>query len=299
MKILKGIGYALLILCIGAVFANLFHRSKGCLPQEKPVEELPLVTNETLNEQLQDAGEETYYRLNGSYELTQDAGAVTLLGGEDAGAMVLSGDDGASITVTGKGKGTVQAANGGSLTFKNVTFYDETTDGGSAWYNYLWLGGSLTFENCTFTDSIYLEDDAQATFVNCSFHSPQAKQYAVWVADGSASFTGCKFTGTRGLKIHEFTGGDDVVNVYVDTCEFLELSEKPGVVIGDVIVEPLKTTVSIKNSRFIKCYKWDYVGSLEGSDSYYESDTLTTEFNFVTENNTVEVDEELNWTSFY
>lgn len=227
--------------------------------------------------------------LSGSYTLRPADGEVTRLGTATTDTIEWSGGaNGAELRVLGEGRGTIRAGTDGELKLKNFTIVDETTDGGSGWESYLAFGGKLQFVNCTFSGPIYLEQDAEATFVNCRFQAPEARKYSVWVADGSARMESCEFTGTRGLKIHEFEGGDDVVNVTVKNCKFLSLTEKPGIAIGGITVNPMQTTIAIYNSLFQDCQPWDTVGSLVGIDGFYEADTPLEEFVFIDENNVVE-----------
>lgn len=248
----------------------------------------PAEANVELRERLANATGRYTLRITGENTLTMSEESETLLGGVGIEQIVIEGVDGATITATGAPMKTVKAANGAELVFRNLTIEDETEDTGSAWTNYLWLGGRLVFENCTINDSIYLTSDVSATFVNCKIVSSQSKYYGAWVADGSATFEGCTFTGYRGLKIHEFEGGDDVVNVSINKCLFKALSEKPGIAIGEFFVEPLETTVSVTNSKFVGCQAWDTVGSLFGVDGFYECDTPLENFKFINENNEVE-----------
>ena len=197
-------------------------------------------------------------------------------------------DGGSAATSTfkadGKGVGSIRAANGATLVFKNLTFVDESVSyAENAWeFMYLEFAGKLRFENCVFKNGIMtqqedgeIEGDAQ--FVNCTFNSNRSSEYGVWVYDGNATFTNCTFEGPRGLKTHE-DYGSDVHTIVVDNCMFKEIAEKPGVVIGDLNTG---STVEIKNSTFDKCQAGDQ------SKYIYESDTDVTTFNFVLENNKI------------
>ena len=243
----------------------------------------------TINEQVETASGAFYLELSGEHDLVVSTEGQTFLGSSSIDTLVLDGGkDGATIKAIGEGKGTIQATAGGELVMKNLTIVDETTDVyTAAYHSNLRFGGKLKFENCAFATPIYIKDDAQAEFVDCTFHAGKTKFYSVWVADGSSKFENCTFTGYRGLKVHEFTG-DDVVNVEINGCTFQGLKEKVGVAIGTFDIEPLRSTVAIRNSRFIDCQPWDVVGSLEGVDGIYEADMPTDEFVFVEENNTVE-----------
>ena len=169
----------------------------------------------------------------------------------------------------GEARGTILTSDGGTLTIKNLTIYDKTSDAGAGIYeSYLRFGGKLYFENCVFENSICLTTDAEAEFVNCKFVSGQSRYYSCWVADGSASFENCTFVWYRGLKINEFDEtykidkeGDieDVVTVSVESCVF-QTSEKPGVSLGGFMSAD-NTTVSIKNSVFKGCEVYETGGA--------------------------------------
>lgn len=241
----------------------------------------------TVNEQVESASGAFYLKLNGENELqVSEEDAITELGGEKTGTLTL---DGGIIHVTGSNYGTIAANNGGTLVFKNTTIKDKTENNESAAFdNYIRFGGKLRFENCTL-DSIYLKNDAQAEFVGCTFVSSMPRWYSVWVADGSASFDNCKFTGNRGLKINEFAERkDDVERVQVKNCVFEKLTEKVGIAIGTFTVNPQNTVVSVRNCRFVDNQFWDILGSIEGVDGMYEADMPTSEFIFENESNAVE-----------
>ena len=199
------------------------------------------------------------------------------------------------------GAGTVKATANGSLSFENLTIEDATTDTAlSAHDEYLSLGGKLQFTNCVFTSSIYIEGDAEAEFIGCTFTSADESWYSVWVGDGSARFKSCTFTGYRGMKIHEFAeewhtvkSGEDVKRVEIDTCEFLTLSKKPGLVIG-TFTTPKNTTIVVKENRFTNCAAYD-TGCVAGVDGYYETDTDLSEISFYTFSNKVTYDGNIAW----
>ena len=232
--------------------------------------------------------------VNGVYEIAVSNTSTTELSAENEKIVFTGNTDGATIRAIGNGGGTIKAATGGELVFKNLVIEDETTDTSSVLYaTYLRFGGQLRFENCTFTDSIYLMNDANATFENCTFRSTRASCYSVWLADGSASFEKCTFTGYRGFKTHEFTYGNsasdgDVENVTINNCTFLGLTEKVGVVLGKFETNPTNTVIRVTNSKFINCQAWDKSGSLSGVDGFYETDMALNEFNFIQSNNVVE-----------
>ena len=211
----------------------------------------------------------------------------TLLGSSEVKSITVDGGNATTLSVTGADKSVIQATNGARLTLKNLTVTDNTANTLNAWENYIWFGGNLRFENCTFENAIYLTANAKAEFVNCTIKSPAENQYGAWVADGTVSFESCTFTGYRGLKIHEFEGGDDVETVIVNNCLFDHLSKKPGLAIGEIIVNPLNTTICVTNSKFDECHSWDTEGSLVGVYGFYEADMPIEDFNFIAENNEI------------
>ena len=244
-----------------------------------------------LNDYLKETGGETVVSLQGDDNTIVTASAgKTILGGNGATKIVLDGGaQGAGVTAIGAGISVIQAIEGCTLEFKNITLYDETTFSYDRTKGYLELGGDLRFVNCVITDSILLVQNVRAEFVNCTFDSPKTLRYSVWVAEGIATFENCTFTGYRGLKIHEELGRD-VQEVSLDGCLFDHIREKPGIAIGTIDVNPLSTVISVTNSQFINCYAWDTVGSLDGVDGYYETDTNLDEFVFVSEDNEVQFD---------
>lgn len=267
---------------------------------DKKKEEPSTPVADTLNARLEGASGEYELEIEGEIELVS-AGEKTLLGGENVKEIVIDGWNEATIRAIGTGSSIVKARNNATLIFRNLTIVNALDAVGGAWWDYLWFGGGVRFENCDIQGAIYLTGNARAEFENCTFNSGQANRYAAWVADGNASFYGCTFTGYRGLKIHEFEGGDDVVNVEVNNCLFDQLSEKPGLAIGEFFVDPLNTTVAVRNSKFNYCQPWDTEGSLVGVNGFYEADTPLENFNFITENNEIvfEEDEEEHWTKNY
>ena len=238
----------------------------------------------TVNAQVENASGAFYLKLNGETELQVSEEERTFLGSKKLGALTL---ENGIINVTGAELGVIEAANGGTLTFKNLTIKDKTENKQNAAYNnYMRFGGKLRFENCTI-ESVYLKNDAQAEFIGCTFISIVPRWYSVWVADGSARFENCEFTGYRGIKINEFEN-EDVLNVNISGCTFENISEKVGIAIGKFLTEPLNGVISVKKNRFIDCQQWDVIGSIEGVDGIYEADTYTSELEFIQEENVVE-----------
>ena len=204
-----------------------------------------------------------------------DANAVTK-------NLVIYGN-GSKLIAKGSGVGSIRMANGGTLTLNDVVVVDESVSyAESSWeYGYLEFAGKIVFNNCVFENAIMVEKEdnkeSNVCFNTCAFNSNDANQYDVWVADGCVFFNDCDIEGYRGIKMHD-AYGSEVVEVVIDGCRFTNLSEKPGVAMGDLNA---KTKVVIKNSTFTNCQAGDqnlYI---------YETDTDVTTFNFTLENNTV------------
>ena len=259
--------------------SGLITNVAGGIREEKQAE-IPTVSitkGETINE-----GTALYtlarVELDGQYILEMD-GTSTPIGSEcGVEQIIFEGKNGTAIKLQGSGYAPIHAANGGKLTFRNVTFRCDVAE------TYVRFSGKLRFENCIFTKSVYFTDDVDVQFIACDFNSSVATSYSCWIADGTASFKNCAFLGTRALKTHEFDG-ENVERIIVDECQFLYLTDKPGVVIG---VVDSTTVIEIRNSVFKKCKAWDTVGSIEGIDGFYEADVFTTEFTFINVNNNIE-----------
>ena len=209
--------------------------------------------------------------------------------------LVFEGEGTATFEAQGAGVGPIRATNGATIVFNNMTIVDNSVSyAETAWeFGYLEFSGSLKFNNCTIKDAISVEGttnnnntDVDAEFVGCKFISntetttanpKPASMYAVWISGGNSKFTNCEFTGFRGMKTHE-AYGSDVAAIYVDGCNFHDITGKPGIAIGTLNAP---TIVSIKNSTFKNCQPGD-------QELYiYESDTNVANFNFINENNTV------------
>ena len=197
-----------------------------------------------------------------------------------SGVTLVGATDDATLTVTGTGGGL------DNINLKNIKVVDSTfytsENGENAWeFTYLELGGNSTFVNVAFDDGV-MSDGTMSTFVDCTFsgHNNDSSahgnttMYGAWVYNGKATFTGCYFSGTRGLKVCDQYAGE-VSNLVVDNCVFGPLSEKPGLAIDDR--EESSFNVVIKNSYFIDCQAGDQ------SKYIYETDNYVP----VLENNTV------------
>ena len=237
----------------------------------------------TLNEWLDGATDTKTYVMTESVELATSETNGTVLSITDKHTAVVDGN-GNTLTATGAGAGTIRAYKNSTLVLRNLTFVDNTSQGSYG----LAFGGNIRFENCVINSSLFFTDNANVTFEDCKITCPKTQKYAVWIVDGDAVFENCTFSGTRALKIHEFGKGNEVSRVGVYNCKFERLTEKVGVVIGDLTVAPKNTYIEVVDSTFNECLAWDNIGSLEGVDGYWESDTITTAFTFIRKNNTVE-----------
>jgi len=202
----------------------------------------------------------------------------------DVGHVTLVGlTDDATITVTGTGGG-LENINLKNLKVVDSTFYT-SENGENAWeFTYLELGGNNTFVNVAFDDGI-MTDGPMSTFVDCTFsgHNNDSStygnttMYGAWVYNGKATFTGCYFSGTRGLKVCDQYAGE-VSKVVVDSCVFGPLSEKPGLAIDDR--DASSFNIVVKNCYFIECQAGDQDKYIYETDNYVPS----------LENNTVVAD---------
>ncbi len=197
---------------------------------------------------------------------------LTIQGGE-----VSRAGEQPKIIFNGAGVGAVRAANGGTITFRNVTIVDESESyAENSWeYGYLELGGKLVFENCTFVNAMMFEG-TEATFTNCNFNSNKDSEYALWVSDGDVTVSESTIEGPRGIKVHE-AYGSEVASVAIDKCQFKGISKKPALAIGDVNTD---TAISITNCT---------IDAQPGDQGLYiyETDTDVNTFDFVLENNKV------------
>lgn len=218
-------------------------------------------------------------------------GSSPLLPATSKISKVVINGNGNTFTATGAGVGAIALANGGTLEFNDVNIVDKSVSyNEGAWeLTYLEFAGNLVFNECTFNSGVQFQDESygegdeksevalNASFKGCRFITNEESVYAVWISDGTTTFNGCSFEGTRGLKMHE-AYGSDVKSVTIDGCWFGPLSKKPGIAIGTVNAD---TKVTVKNSKFSGCQ----VG--EQGMTTYETDTDTSTFEFVFENNEV------------
>ena len=194
--------------------------------------------------------------------------------------------NGHKIIATGDGVGPIRMANGGKLIFNDAIFVDQSVSyNENAWeLGYLEMAGNLEFNDCIFENAIMVcggtannATAGNAVFNNCKFNSHKDSEYGVWVSGKNAEFNNSLFEGPRGLKMHE-AYGSEIEKVVVNGCTFKELSQKPGIAIGDVNAE---TTVEIKNSVFDNCQPGDQGLYM------YETDTDVATFDFVLDGNKV------------
>lgn len=234
----------------------------------------------TFEEALTAAGANGTIQISGTVELSGAQGANQTT---DLSGVTIEGLDYATLVFVNY-PGSLETGTGtfSNMTLKNLTVVDETyytaENGENAWeFTYLEFGGNNTFENVVFSDGIMVEG-GNSTFKDCKFigHNNDSStygdvtMYGAWVYSGKATFTGCTFTGTRGLKVHQQYEGADVEAVLVDGCIFENLSEKPGVVIGTVN----ENEVTIKNSQFIGTQAGDAATDpAKGVPYIYETDS--------------------------
>ena len=203
-----------------------------------------------------------------------------------------------TITAIGDGVGPLGLVNG-TVNYNNLTIIDESVSyAENNWeFTYLEFRGVSVFNNCYFKCAISVDHDngnnqgKTISFNKCIFESQKDSEYGVWVGDGTVSFTECNFTSYRGLKIHECYGSQ-LHSVTVDNCKFVNLTEKPGIAIGDVYQsgeegsygedKPVEwedtsnTLIVVKNCTFIGCEAGDQ------SRYVYETDTeLGSWFTFI------------------
>lgn len=191
---------------------------------------------------------------NGTIKLLKDA--TFDWGGNsygNSGALVLrnkviKGATGTE-TITFKGYGSANPIK--DLTLSNIIVKDETVgDNESAWEHGYLEFDNLQADGVTFVDSI--QTNGSCTLNNCTFNNTVNGWYHAWVNSGSSTFTNCVFKGTRAVKIHE-AYGSEVSSVTVDECVFGPLSEKPGVVIGDLNNDTTVTSLDKGTQPFVVC----------------------------------------------
>lgn len=276
-----------------AVFATQFeyeHDSKDNQYDVKASEEAVFITaggDKTIAEALAEGAKEIY--IAGEHEFTAaQAGSST----DMKGVSIIGVTDDATIVVNGTGGGLA------NVNLKDLKVVDETAyayeNGENAWeFTYLELEGTSTYTNVAFEDGV-LVDGVSSIFTDCSFsghnndssNKGDTTMYGAWVYSGSASFTNCNFSGTRGLKVADQYSGSDVTKVVVDNCFFGPLSEKPGVAVDNRLGS---LELVIKNSTFAGTQAGDAaVDTIKGVPYIYENDNRTPDTTTITlENNTV------------
>lgn len=267
------------------------HDSYGNQYDVKASEEAVFITaggDKTIAEALAEGAKEIY--IAGEHEFTAaQAGSST----DMKGVSIIGVTDDATIVVNGTGGGLA------NVNLKDLKVVDETAyayeNGENAWeFTYLELEGTSTYTNVAFEDGV-LVDGVSSIFTDCSFsghnndssNKGDTTMYGAWVYSGSASFTNCNFSGTRGLKVADQYSGSDVTKVVVDNCFFGPLSEKPGVAVDNRLGS---LEFVIKNSTFAGTQAGDAaVDTTKGVPYIYENDNRTPDTTTITlENNTVE-----------
>lgn len=223
--------------------------------------------------------------------------------------LTINGQGTHKLTATGSGVGAIRAANGATITFNDMTIDDNSASyAENSWeLGYLEFAGSLKFNDVNFVKAIMIcggtannTTAASAEFINCTFNSNNANEYAVWVSGETVSFTDCTFNGNRGAKIHECYGS--VVKTVSFNSNTFNIKNKPGIVIGLIVApgeqgtyggeswtkpaDSSTTTISITNNVFNNCGAAD-TGCPSYADGIYESDTNVETFDFVMEGNSV------------
>ncbi len=283
-------GYALWIdLGINLVATQATHEEDFEDDQYDADAKFPVIvaTTEEMTAALADGAQDIF--VVGAVEMTvARAGRNTDL----KGVNITGASADASLTMLGTGGGL------SNVNLKNITVIDSTfytsENGENAWeFTYLEFDGNNSFVNVAFDDGIFVEG-GNSTFVDCSFsgHNNDSSEhgnttmYGAWVYSGSASFTGCEFFGTRGLKVADQYSGSDVTDVVVDNCFFGPLSEKPGVAVDNRLGS---LNLVIKNSTFAGTQPGDGADdSTKGVPYIYENDNRTPDVTTITlENNTV------------
>lgn len=177
----------------------------------------------------------------------------------------------------------------GTVVYEDLTIIDSSyyiyENGENSWeFTYLEFEGNSIFRNVYFDDGVMFRGNSVVA-ENCQFvgHPNDSSKlgdvtmYGAWVANGTAEFTDCKFSGTRGLKMHE-AYKTDISSVSVSSCSFIGLTEKPGIAIGDLNED---TVVSFDHSVFLNCQDGDQGLYM------YETDTPTDQFTFSVRNSHV------------
>ena len=291
------LGVLTFLMAFGLCFAVACEGDNGDSLQSSPTESSPQSSSPapaktgTLANRLLDAEGETELKITGTVDVNTSSLKESRMGTASSTKIIVDGgEDGAIIKATGAGSFAIRPY-AGEIVFKNITFKDYSAANGepNGWFGtvtYLEMSKKLRFENCNFECSIWLCDGADAEFENCTFESLSSGLYSVWAADGNISLKNCEFIGYRGLKIHEQVS--DVKSVLIDGCTFDRLQTKVGIAIGTINVDPMQTQITVKNSTFTRCQDWDNEGSLEGINGFYEADTYTSDFAFLSQNNLID-----------
>ncbi len=250
-----------------------------------------IIVDADIEDQLEEAAKKKNYVIDLDGDFIWETGAAhgsnPLIPADAITETLTINGNGHKFIATGTGVGAIRLANGGKLILNDLTVVDQSEyhseRGETAWeFTYLEFAGETEFNNCVIDNTVAL-DGAKAVFNNCTFNdkvtwpSNAGQEYAAWVSNGEVKFNGCKFSGARGIKVHE-QYGTEVEEVVVDNCQFNNLSKKPGMAIGTVNAA---TKIEIKNSVFNNCQPGDQGLFM------YETDTNVTTFDFSQTNNTV------------
>ncbi len=189
-------------------------------------------------------------------------------------SVIIDGQGKYTLTATGDGIGAIRVTSG-TLTLKDLTVVDESVSyAESAWeMGYLEFDGNLIAENVTFSDPILFQGET-AAFTNCTF-TGKTNQYGCWIHSGKATFTGCIFDGTRGLKAHSAYG--NVVSELTVTGSEFNCTDKPGIALGDVT----GSTVTVTNNTF------NGVKAGDQNQFTFESDTALDQFTLTRSGNII------------
>ena len=239
-----------------------------------------LVESGTKNIQINVSGTLTYETGSG-----HNSDKLTKLGTIEE-LIIVGTTKNAKFVQTGVGVDGMSVTNG-KLIFNNITIEDTTVykseNGESAWeFCYAEYSGNVEFNNCAIRGEYGgIMTNGNAVFSNCEFIAEKnghgGVEYALWVNNGTAELRNCKFSGNRAFKTHE-AYGSNVQSVLIDNCEFIKITQKPGLAIGNL---DATTEVTIKNSKFYACQPGD-------NNLYiYESDTNVANFILNLENNIV------------
>ncbi len=194
-----------------------------------------------------------------------------------AKSVTIDGQNLYNFIATGKGVGPILVTEG-TLTLQNLAIVDNSVSyNEGAWeFGYLEFGGKLVMNNVVAQDPLMFEG-SEASFTKCTFTGTNDPydQYGLWIANGQATVTECKFIGARGLKSHS-AYGTKVESLAIEKSEF-NVTDKPGVALGNVE----GATVAITGNTFTNVKPGDQ------NQFTFECDTPLENFNFTRGDNTI------------